>query len=174
VTLPHGAGAVVARRGAQGRFLVAVRAVAPPKRKARTAWGRTSKAGGRSTLLLREEIGSSVRYSKTLAAAQARACHLLRSAPEAGQAREVVKCGGRWYCCADLVAAGSKAMLVQQFVKGQAGQPPACNANIRLVRVHGIRTVRLSAVRPVGKGERVVVRYGGSAGRRVVAVARDE
>jgi hypothetical protein len=127
VTLTHGAGAVVARRGAQGRFLVAVRAVAPPKRKARTALGRTSKGRYAPMLLLREEIGSSVRYSKTLATAQARARRLLRIGPEAGQAREVVKCGGRWYCASDLVASGSQAMLVQQFVKGQAGQPVACN-----------------------------------------------
>jgi hypothetical protein len=166
---------VAAKRGpqGQGRFLVATRAVVPAagKRKA-----RTSKMGGRprprraSILLLREEIGASVRYSKTLAAAQARAQRLLRtSGPEAGQAREVVKCGGRWYCAADLVAAGSKAVLAQQFIKGQEGQPPECNAMLRLRRENGTRTVRLSAVRPIRKGDYIAVRYGGSAARRVVA-----
>jgi hypothetical protein len=160
---------VVKRDAVLGQFLVAARAVGVQRGRSCTPLGRSSKVRRGAVLLLRETIGDRVIYSKTERSEQRRAERLLAvGEAEAGQAREVLLCGGRWYCTLDLVSAGSVVMLAAQFVHGRTGNH--CNGKITAVLRHGERTLRLWAVRSVGQGECVVVSYGGSAGRRVVAL----
>jgi hypothetical protein len=151
---------------------VAGRTVSVRRRKACTSLGRTSKGRRGAVLLLREVVGAGVRFTKTEAAAQRRAKRLLASGPDVSQAREVIRVGRRWYCAADLVGAGSVIMLVAQFVPGQTNGPAVCNGKLTATLEHGERSLRLWAVCSIGLSERVVVSYGGSAGRRVVAAVR--
>jgi hypothetical protein len=155
-----------------GRVLRATAEIALCTRPRRpSGHGRTGRKGRKGVLLLRETIGASVPFSASEADAVARAKRCLSADEgETGQAREVIKCGGRWYCAADLVNAGSFVNLASHFVAGTPG--PSETARITANRRGDTRTLRLWSLRTIAADSLITVRYGGSAGRRVNMAVR--
>jgi hypothetical protein len=135
--------------------------------------GRTGRKGRKGVLLLCETIGASVPFSASEADAVARAKRCLSADEgETGQAREVIKCGGRWYCVVDLFNAGSFVNLASHFVAGTPGAGPSETARITANRRGDTRTLRLWLLRTIAADSLITVRSGGSAGRRVNMAVR--